>query len=165
MAQMHNRIAFYPCCGKDIITPRRILKGFVEEIIFCDIKPALESAVAEEQQNAPHLPYSRYIYGDARGVVLTLPRIDVLFHRNDSWGEGGSGVPVLSNHFLPLVLERMPAEGGLIITDGSNSLQSWIERISRPQGVERIGWSFKPSERYPDGKIAKLWVIEARRSE
>jgi hypothetical protein len=82
-------------------------------------------------------------------------------HRNDSWGEGGSGVPVLSYSFLPLFVERMPASGWQIYTDGSNSLQGWFERISRPKGVDQIGCYFTSIGKIESAKRDPLWIISA----
>ena len=54
-------------------------------------------------------------------AVLNLPQIDLLFYRRDGMNEGGSGVEVLFDEFLSLVLQKFPDHGGTIITDGSNA--------------------------------------------
>lgn len=142
----------------------RLLAAYVDLVIFCDIDPDQEEKYREFCSQFKHKePKHQFICGDAQDIVKTLSRIDVLFHRNDSWGEGGSAVPVLSYHFLPYVLDRMPNTGGIIITDGSNSLQSWFERISRPKGVERLGWFFKPLEYIKDGSKSGLCVVKVKK--
>ena len=54
----------------------------------------------------------------ALGQVGTL---SVFFHRSDgpAWGEGSSGIPWLQAVLLNRVLDQL-ADGGLIVTDGSN---------------------------------------------
>ncbi len=47
-----------------------------------------------------------------RLVLRELEQLHVLFYRGDSAGEGGSGVFVLGDSFLPHLLERFPQEGG-----------------------------------------------------
>jgi len=161
----HNgTICFYPCAGRDIALPRRLLRNKVDQIICCDTDPRYNNFLDKEKNKKEDSPECHFVKGDARNVVIDLERIDILFHRNDSWGEGGSGVPVLSYHFLPLVIERMPDKGGLIYTDGSNSLQSWFERISRPNGVERCGCHFEPIEVINDIRPLPIWVISVQKS-
>ena len=55
-------------------------------------------------------------------------------------GEGGSGVLVLAKPFLPTVLKKMPSEGGLVITDGSNHGNHYYRKTFRPQGVKKFGY-------------------------
>ena len=84
------------------------------------------------------LPNARLISDGARRGIETLERIDVLFYRRDSWGEGGSNVLVLAKPFLLTVLEKMPPEGGLIITNGSNHGNHYYQKTFRPQGVNKF---------------------------
>jgi hypothetical protein len=36
-----GRIAFYPCCGNDILQPALALTGVADDIIYCDISSSL----------------------------------------------------------------------------------------------------------------------------
>ena len=38
---MASRVAFYPCCAIDIEEPLELLRGFAEEVVFCDVNPTL----------------------------------------------------------------------------------------------------------------------------
>ena len=58
-------------------------------------------------------------------AVLKLPQIDILFYRRDGMSEGGSGVEILFDEFLSLLLEKFPDHGGTIITDGSNASRDY----------------------------------------
>jgi len=49
-----------------------------------------------------------------------IEKISIFFYRGDSGGEGGSGVYILSKEKVPKILNKM-LNGGLFITDGSNS--------------------------------------------
>ena len=92
------------------------------------------------EQRKGYLPTAHLISDGARRGIQTLERIDVLFYRKDSMGEGGSRVLVLAKPFLLTVLERMPPEGGLIITDGSNRGNHYYRKTFRPQGVKKFGY-------------------------
>lgn len=164
------RTAFYPCCGTDIIVPLRILRDFVDRVIFCDSTVSVAEQYEKTAAKAnPKWPATRLITGPAQEAVKRLQRIDVLFYRCDGVGEGGSGVKVLGNNFLPLVLEHMPISGGLIITDGSNTYPKSFEKMIRPRGVMKFGWHLHPHPTHPiicppDGRSychdGKLHVIQ-----
>ena len=118
-----------------------MLSSYVDEVIFCDPCPHLKTEfVSLMAQRSEHLPSARLISDGARRGIETLERIDVLFYRRDSRGEGGSNVLVLAKPFLLTVLERMPPEGGLIITDGSNHGNHYYQKALRPQGVNKFGY-------------------------
>lgn len=135
------RIALYPCCARDFLEPLEILNGYADEIVFCDpdlsLKDEFASLVAQREG---HRLTARLISDGVRRGIQTLERIDILFYRRDSRGEGGSGVLVLAKPFLPSVLEKMPLEGGLIITDGSNRGNHYYRKTFRPQGVKKFGY-------------------------
>ncbi len=136
-----TRIAFYPCCARDFLEPLEMLSNYVDEVIFCDPNPNLKAELASlNVQEKEYLPTARLISDGARRGIRTLERIDVLFYRKDSMGEGGSGVLVLAKPFLLTVLEKMPPEGGLIITDGSNHGNHYYQKTFRPQGVNKFGY-------------------------
>jgi len=145
MDNLDLRTAFYPCCGEDIEVPLQILQPYVDRVIFCD-----NSLCSIEAYNAIQLKMEvgllkvRFISGSVVDVLKTIQRIDVLFYRCDSNGEGGSGVFVLGNWILQMVLDRMPLSGGMIITDGSNSRQSNFPKMIRKQGLEKFGWLMQP---------------------
>jgi len=71
------RRAFYPACARDIIEPRKMLKGIVDEIIFCDIK---RYPVWSMKSNHTDLPRAKFVVQDARELIPQLEPIDVLFY-------------------------------------------------------------------------------------
>ena len=159
---MQPKIAFYPCCRLDLLRPLEILAAYADEVIFCD----KDINIAAKQQiliaKRPNVdPRARVQCRDARDVVKEIERIDVLFYRRDGVGEGGSGLFVLGDSFLPEILARFPAEGGLIITDGSNSRGSNFRRMVRKSGLEKHGWRFDAQDEQPliesDGLYC-IWV-------
>jgi hypothetical protein len=99
------------------------------------------------------------LIGNVRDVISRLSVINVLFYRRDSAGEGGSGVFVLGDSFLPHILRRFPPEGGLIITDGSNSRGGNFEKMMRSNGMHKHGWSFTKSCDQPFIESDQLYVV------
>lgn len=158
---MSHKVAFYPCCRLDLVRPIEILAPYADEVIFCDkdIRIAAEQQIliAKRPNTAPR---ARVKCGDARDVVKELDCIDVLFYRRDGVGEGGSGLFVLGDSFLPDILARFPATGGLIITDGSNSRGSNFRRMIRKSGLEKHGWRFEAQADQPLLKSDGLYCIE-----
>lgn len=152
------RTAFYPCCGKDIETPLRLLCNFADQVVFCDTSARASEHHKKVGTRKDHwVPSSKVIIGSAHEVINSMQRIDVLFYRCDSGGEGGSNAIILGNDFLQMVLDRMPLAGGLIITDGSNSRQSNFEKMTRYNGHNKFGWHMEPHPttptiRPPDGR-------------
>lgn len=151
---MLRKIGFYPCCGGDLAEPRELLKGVVDEIIFCDIR---------EKRNIPFskfLPKATFWGGDVITLIDKLPLINVLFYRGDSggiyWpeikrlremslptdhvvGEGGSGIEIMGD-VLPLILKKFHPSGGWIFSDGSNSDKQFENLIKTPNE-----WQIRPS--------------------
>jgi hypothetical protein len=113
-----RRIGFYPCCAGDIEEPRRFLAPYVDEIYFCDLS---RSKAWDSTQEEPGLPKATYLQGDFQEILNNLPPIRVLFYRNDSDAEGGSGLHIVGREFLPKILARFDRTGGWIFTDGANS--------------------------------------------
>ena len=147
---MQHRVAFYPCCGLDIERPLELLRPYADEVIFCDINRSLQRRWQKFLNPMPPFgPRPTSLTGDAREVISQITQINVLFYRKDSDGEGGSGIYVLGESFLPHVLQRFPGDGGLIITDGSNSRGSNFKRMKRPNGMCRHGWAFRRSPEQP----------------
>lgn len=160
-----HKIAFYPCCARDFLEPLEILTNYVDEVVFCDLSTSLKADLSDLMVSKPEqLPFARSISGDARRGVQTMERIDVLFYRRDGMGEGGSRVLVLAKPFLLTVLEKMPPEGGLIITDGSNRGNHYYRKTFRPQGVKKFGYHLcaLPASEQPFEKDG-LRVIEVTR--
>lgn len=159
---MPHKVAFYPCCYRDIEEPLVLLKPFADKVIFCDINPALlpqwKTLVASESKE----PHASFLIGDLRQVITSVEVIDVLFYRGDSPGEGGSGIFVLGDSFLPSILDRFPPYGGLIITDGSNSRGSNFERMIRRSGMAKHGWFFQKATDQPYEARYGLHVIEVK---
>ncbi|MGH7044903.1 MAG: hypothetical protein ACREE2_00765 [Stellaceae bacterium] len=155
--------AFYPCCAHDIEEPRALLRNYVDHIIFCDINER-HSFVRNRPAGSASArsPTAELIFGDAREVVHRLPEITVLFYRRDSTGEGGSGVFVLGDSFLPLVLQRFSTHGGLIVTDGSNSRGGNFKKMIRTNGLMKHGWKFSKSSEQPFLERHQLHIIEVK---
>lgn len=155
------RTAFYPCCNSDIEEPLRLLSGYVDKVIFCDINPRLSS----RWERTPHkaadikLPSAEFVTGDAKDVCLRLPVIDVLFYRRDSTGEGGSALFVLGDMFLRPLLQHFPSNGGLIFTDGSNSRGGNFKKMVRRNGLIKHGWKFSTTPEQPYLDQHGLWKI------
>jgi hypothetical protein len=92
----------------------------------------------------------KFFRGDVRKVINRVALIDLLFYRRDSGGgEGGSGVFVLGDSFLPKILEKFNPEGGLIITDGSNSRGGLFKKMTRASGLKKYGWHIQKTEDQP----------------
>lgn len=157
------RTAFYPCCAKDILEPLQLLRGLVDEVVFCDNKPRRRQqwATIIEQEQTQLNPRPVFIEMDMREAIATLDRIDVLFYRGDSEGEGGSGVYVLGQKILPQILGKFPPQGGYIITDGSNSGHRIFKRMIRPTGYSPLGWGWhmKPADEQPYLEKHRLHMI------
>ena len=130
-----RRIAFYPCCAGDIEEPRRFLAPYVDEIIFCDLRRA---KLWNNIQDEPGLPKATFLQGNVLEMISTLPTLTVLFYRNDSNGEGGSGLRILGKILLPLILARFDPAGGWIFSDGSNGGKTFRLLCS-------TDWHSKPS--------------------
>lgn len=105
------------------------------------------------------MPTATFVIGDVREVLPKLPTISVLFYRSDSEGEGGSGVFILGDSVLPLILERFPVEGGLIITDGSNSRGNNFRKMIQQNGLIKHGWKFTKLPEQPLAASHGLWLI------
>ena len=88
------------------------------------------------------LPITSFVCKDVREAIEGIARIDILFYRKDSQGEGGSGVYILGQKMLPRILSKFPQEGGSIITDGSNSGHRIFKRMIRPSGYSPVGWGW-----------------------
>ena len=141
---MSHRIAFYPCCADDISEPRQLLTELVDEIIYCDRRKP-RSWSFESKRIEP--PIVRFVQDDAKQFIPKLPPIKVFFYRRDSSGEGGSGLYLLGKKWLEEILRHFSPEGGLIITDGSNSRSGLFRKMIRPDGYTRNswGWRFRPA--------------------
>jgi hypothetical protein len=163
---MQHRVAFYPCCGLDIERPLQLLRPYADEVIFCDINKSLQPRW-ERRLNAlrPPGPRPTFLIGDVRQVISQITWINVLFYRRDSDGEGGSGVFVLGGSFLPQLLQRFPPDGGLIITDGSNSRGGNFKRMIRPNGMSKHGWIFCKSAEQPYLESDGLYLITVAPAE
>ena len=95
-----NKRAFYPCCAHDVLGPLKIMKGLVDEVIFCDISRSNTLNQREKQKialevNEDGLPNPIYLRKNIEKAVLDLDVIHVFFYRSDSQSEGGSGLYLL----------------------------------------------------------------------
>ena len=105
-------------------------------------------------------PRPSFLIDDIRKAILRVALINGLFYRRDSSAEGGSGVFVLGDSFLPHIWRRFSAEGGLIITDGANSRGGNFERMIRPKGLNKHGWLFTKSANQPYIESDRLYIVE-----
>ena len=69
---MSHRVAFYPCCSADIAEPLELLRGFADEVVFCDMNTSLPR---RWRQIAAHLtgelPKASFLSEEVRTVLLT----------------------------------------------------------------------------------------------
>lgn len=134
--------------------------------MFCDSKATLRRQWAKivATSDVDALSTS-FLVEDVRVAVDQVERIDVLFYRRDSAGEGGSGVFVLGDSFLPKVLRRFPEHGGYIITDGSNSRGRNFEKMISSRGFTNYGWFLRRANEQPFLSSHGLTVITVQRGE
>lgn len=154
-----DRVAFYPCCSTDIEEPLELLRDFADEVVFCDVNPLLQQHWKEIATRFTGGPKASFLAADARTAVEGVERIDVLFYRHDSEGEGGSGLFVLGDSFLPRLLRRFPVQGGYLITDGSNSRGNNFERMTRSSGLTKHGCHFRKTAEQPFLAKHRLYVV------
>ena len=129
-----SKIAFCPACCGDFFESRKILSSFVDEIIYCDIE---EHPNWNRIDNKDRSPKVSLVIEDAKTYVHKLPKIDVIFYRNDGKGEGGSGLNVNGPWGADNIATKFGNEGGLIITDGSNDEGHIYKKMFRPEGYTR----------------------------
>ena len=154
------KTAFYPCCETDVVTPVRLMRGYVDRIVFCDIRERLHQwKLRQPKEKVEGMPTSEFIVGDAQRVILQIPVIDVLYYRRDSSAEGGSGLYVLGDVFLRPLMAKFSMAGGYIFTDGSNSRGGNFKRMIRKSGMEKFGRSFSATTEQPYLDSHGLWRI------
>lgn len=146
---MLHKVAFYPCCCRDVVVPVDLVQPYADRIVFCDIDERLEPEWRAQEPRLSCGVETEFRIDDARKVIESLQQIDVLFYRRDSAGEGGSALFVLGDSVLPSILAKFPSHGGLIITDGSNSRGSNFKRMIRFSGLRKHGWRFGLAENQP----------------
>jgi len=137
-----KRTGFYPAAARDYLEPLHLLKGWVDHLIFCDIRdvPQGRSALRElaatiEDQG---LPEASFFLGDALSAISCLKPVDVFFLRRDSGGEGGSGLFLLGSGRLPLALSLIKPNG-VLITDKPNGFD-WLPGLASGDHVDhRVG--------------------------
>lgn len=156
-----SKTAVYPACATDFDVPAQLLAPIVDSIVFVDHSHLDETAFQRTQERFENVKLE-YVQGDAREVLNDLTRIDVVFHRRDSFD--GSGITVLRKSFLRRTLLRMPREGGLFITDGSCLWQNEFRRLKRSTGVLRYGWHLKaePSEQFARFELVPIRATPER---
>ena len=124
----HRRGGFYPASARDYLEPLQMLKGWVDKMVFCDIKcsPRNSRELAELRKTAMDndLPEPSFFLGDALFAMESLRPVDLFFLRRDSDGEGGSELNLLGPDKLPMVLNLINL-GGLLVTDAKNG-RDWF---------------------------------------
>lgn len=162
------RTAFYPCCASDFVEPQLILREYVDQIVFCDIKSRYRREWKAQYRDDDNLPLAEFLVGDARNAIRNIIqpmslKIDVLFYRRDGMYEGGSGVAIWSDAELPSVLRRFPDRGGLIVSDGSNDLDRTYREITEKGYVSKFGWILRIHPDQPFKDKNRLTLISAER--
>lgn len=178
-----HRVAFYPCCGGDVEEPLELLKPYVDEIIFCDLKlmPKCSKDLSSE-----FLPKATFWRADVISIIDRLPLINVLFYRCDSggglWyyikslrekglptdgviGESGSGLEIMGD-LLPVILKKFHPSGGWIFSDGSNSDKRFRSLIDAPdewRNRPSVGFKFRHEPAYSFRETARRSVVHAVR--
>jgi hypothetical protein len=153
MPMQPDRIGFYPVCARDYLEPLRLLKGWVEHLVFCDIKCVPKSSYElldlRETVEIEGLPQPSFILGDALLAISSLRPVDVFFLRRDSDGEGGSELHLLGPARLPMVLDLIKP-GGLLVTDRSNG-RDWFDefRLERRCAYRLHGRAINLAESQP----------------
>ena len=124
-----KRIGFYPVCARDYLEPLQLLKGWVDEVVFCDIKCMPQSANAlkdlREAAIDEELPNPSILVGDALVAMSILKPVDLFFLRRDSTGEGGSELDLLGPKRIREVV-RVIKSNGMLVTDGTND-RPWFK--------------------------------------
>lgn len=163
MQNSPHRIAFYPCCADDISQSRHLLTGLVDEIIYCDLRTPRSWS---REARAGGAPIIRFVQDDVKHFIPQLPRINILFYRRDSSGEGGSGLYLLGKTWLEEILKHFSLEGGAIITDGSNSRSGMFRKMTRSDGYARAswGWRFRPASEQRWLESHGLYTIDVTRT-
>jgi hypothetical protein len=136
-----RRIGFYPCCYRDTIKPAQLLREWVDELIFSDTSLHAHQEFEDSVESYTGAIERRFIVGDWRETASSLGRIDLLFYRNDSEGEGGSGISALSREYLPIILGKMP-EVGYIVSDLKYDPDKLLSVLKEGQQVEFAGAKF-----------------------
>lgn len=155
------KTAFYPCCETDVVVPVTLMRGYVDRIVFCDIRERLHEWKRRQPREIKEGdPASKFVVGDAREVLLQFPVIDVLYYRRDSDGDGGSNLYVLGDVFLRPLMSRFSKYGGYIFTDGSNSRGSNFKRMIRKSGMEKFDRRFSATTEQPYLDDYGLWRIK-----
>jgi hypothetical protein len=130
--EIAKKVVFYPCCAIDFDYPTELL-GTTENIFtFCDVRRNSHWQAYKKSN-----PGSQFLKTDAWEAIKKLERVDILFYRRDGMSEGGSGIEVLGDDYLSSVFFKLPAEGGSIITDGSNAFGTRLDYML--SGRLRIG--------------------------
>lgn len=114
-----NRTGFYPAAGSDYLEPMRILKGWVEQMMFCDNRTAPQGpALTELRKTAMQegLPAPSFFLGDARFAIECMQPVDLLLVWRDGDGEGGSGLCLLRSENIVKTLSMIKI-GGLLLVD------------------------------------------------
>ena len=118
----------------------------VNEIIFCDI--SINKYKKKQLEINTDLNV-KFINKDAWIEIRRLSKIDLLFYRRDGMSEGGSGIEVLQDDFLSLVLKKFPKVGGSIITDGSNANRDYRFKNMCEKGLELASFKITKSNQQP----------------
>ena len=125
MLHKHRKnVVFYPCCAVDFEYPTQLLGTHDNQFIFCDLRRYPQWHSFKKLHHS-----SKFLKVDAWEAIEHLSVVNTLFYRRDGMSEGGSGIRVLSNEYLSLLLAKFPATGGNIITDGSNAFGERLEEM------------------------------------
>ena len=139
-----------------------ILRDMVDVMIFCDVDSKAEKHIVKSQADSEGFPEALFECGDAWEVLMRLERINVLFYRRDSSGEGGSGVAVNSRKYLSQFVRRLPPQGGYLVTDGSNERNNVFRTMNRSLGLLLDGWRLKAEALAAPSRGGLRWIRISR---
>lgn len=159
-----RRIGFYPICARDYLEPLVLLKEWVDELIFCDIKcmpqsgdvlKSLRKTVADQD-----LPNPSFFIGDALIALHVIKPVDVFIIRRDNDGEGGSELNLLGpKHITDVVGVIQP--GGLLITDRSCGrlwFQDFEQGRRNPYRIGNRAIQLSPEQQWKDHGLLSFIV-------
>jgi len=129
----------------NLISPRR--SGWYPSNIVTSTKKTIDSdTLASYEWTIKNFHTIKIFchFRDAFEVFQELDMLSVFFYRNDSSGEGGSGVWWLGERLFNMIIDKL-VDGALIITDGSNP-GLYPDRVDVPW---KNLWRYSPSNDSP----------------
>lgn len=142
-----SRTGFYPASARDTLEPLQLFKGWIDHLIFCDLHKIPQAGKELQELRAAiskdNLPEASFFLGDVLTALVCIKPVDVFLVRNDSCGEGGSGLALLQAERIRCVLDAIKP-GGLLVTDRPSGYL-WLTRMlsgksTKYQVGDRVLW-------------------------